>query len=138
MIRVVLDTNVLVSGLLWEGPPNKILRKIDEGLLIACLNESMLREVDEVLKRPKFLKRLQRLGLDPAEATAAIASKTLLFRDSKIPPWSLRDPNDAHVLSCALSSRAAIIVTGDDDLLVYKSFQAIPILTPGQFLKQIG
>lgn len=58
-MRVVLDTNILVSGLLWDGPPRRILIATQRELLELYISPSLISELREVLNRPKFNARLQ-------------------------------------------------------------------------------
>jgi putative PIN family toxin of toxin-antitoxin system len=61
-MKIVLDTNVLISALLWRGLPNKILRLIEDGKLNLCINEFILEELFNVLQRPKFKYRIKELN----------------------------------------------------------------------------
>ena len=135
MIRVVYDTNVLVSGLLWKGPPHKLLRLVDDGRVFLCLNESMLQEFRDVIHRPLFVPHLERLGFDPADLFTLIVEKAHLFEDIDIPATIKGDPDDDHVLACALASHASFIVTGDKLLLNQKQFGRTRIIPPVMALR---
>lgn len=65
-MRAVVDTNVLVSGLLWRGNPARVLDAILENRLELCLTEELLCELDDVLRRPRLAKQVAERGLDAA------------------------------------------------------------------------
>ncbi len=137
-MNIVLDTNVIISGLLWLGAPNRILQLIEKGEIKLCLTPQILKEVQEVLKRPKFLLRIKICRTSTEELIADISKIAKLFSDIKIPPVVKEDPDDDQILSCALVANAQFIITGDAHLLKLKKFAGIPIITPHKFLKLLS
>lgn len=136
MIRAVLDTNVIISGLLWNGPPRKILEAADEERLFLFTSRPLLEELAYVLQRPKFKMFLGRRGLDFGSALAQVVHLTHLivpraFSEAVV----TEDPSDDMVLECAVTAAADMVVTGDEHLLALKKFRNIPILPPGAFLR---
>jgi uncharacterized protein len=99
----------------------------------------MLLELRETLQRPRFAERLAGRG-ETAESMAtrfrAACHEAVPARIA--PPADLRDPDDLHVLACAVGAEADAIVTGDKDLLVLKSFEGIPIIDATEALKRLG
>jgi len=69
-VRIVIDTNIWVSGLLWRGMPWKLLRLAEAGEIELCMAPSMLVELAEVLSYERLQPRLEQLGLTPAELVA--------------------------------------------------------------------
>jgi len=134
MIRAVYDTNVLVSGLLWKGPPHHLLRLVDDGKVYLCLNESMLQEFADVIRRPTFAPRLKQLDVEPGQLVALVMEKAHLFEDIPVPPIIKGDPDDDRVLACAMASLASYIVTGDHLLLNQGQFGKARIITPAAAL----
>ena len=65
MIRVVLDTNIVISGLLWSGTPKRIIGAAAAGTILPLTTEILIDESREVLGRPKFTARIQALGTQP-------------------------------------------------------------------------
>jgi putative PIN family toxin of toxin-antitoxin system len=129
-MRVVLDTNVLISALMFGRKPREILEKAIRGELRLCLSEEILSELGEVLQRPKF-------GFPPTIVNQVISELTAI---SEVVMSSRRifkievDPADNHVLECALEAQAEYVVSGDNHLLNLKEYASIRIVTPHQFL----
>lgn len=131
-MRVVCDTNVLVSGILFSGHPRRILTMASRGEVANFTSPALLREAEEVLLRPKF-------GLQADQVTGIIA----LFRDSfEIVHPSLRiravaaDPADNMVLETAAAARAEAIVSGDRHLLDLSEWEGVPVVSPADFVKE--
>jgi putative PIN family toxin of toxin-antitoxin system len=137
-MRIVLDTNVIISALLWKGLPNRILKLIEEGRLTLCINEFILDELINVLGRPKFKSRIEELNTSVDELIAGILKISEIFPDLKIASVVKDDLEDNWILSCALISKSRYIVTGDPHLLKIKKFHNIIILSPYKFLLLIA
>ena len=133
VLRIVLDVNAIVSGLLWHGPPSKIVNLVLAERVTLVVSRELLVELLDVLSRKKFEKELGRTGRTAHEWVSEI-EEIAVVADSIVIERTSRDPDDDAILAAALSSRADFIVTGDQDLLVLKSFRDIPILTPAYFL----
>ncbi|MES2164576.1 MAG: putative toxin-antitoxin system toxin component, PIN family [Pseudomonadota bacterium] len=137
-MRIVLDTNVLISGLIWNGTPGKILaaarsRRVE---IVTCIE--LLNELSRVLSRKKFSLKLVALGLTVQTILSDYMS--LATSVSLIPLQApvTRDPNDDIVLACALTAQADAIISGDKDLLVMHQYQTVPIWTPKEALNRIS
>jgi putative PIN family toxin of toxin-antitoxin system len=127
-VKVVVDTNVIVAGLVAEG----VCRDIVKRRLPACelfTSRALLDELAEKL-REKF-------GLQPDELPLLkiYADEATVIKPSRLPKPVCRDADDDEVLAVALAAKAEIILTGDKDLLVLKEFQGIKILSPRQFVE---
>ena len=140
MLRVVADTNTVISGLLWRGKPFELLRAAERNELVFCTSPALLAELQDVLTRRKFAARLSALGLTPATAVR-------IFRDTAIvfPSDSLRevvitdDPDDDAVLACALAAKNPdFIVSGDKHLRKLKEFRGIHIITVSELLIRLS
>jgi uncharacterized protein len=138
-VKLVVDTNTLISGSLWHGPSARLLSAALSGKAQLFLSLPLLLEFRETLQRPKFAQRLAAQGETPD-------SLMLRFRIAcheavpvrLVPPAELRDRDDLHVLACAVGAGADVIVTGDQDLLILKSFEGIPIVDAVEALKLLG
>ncbi len=136
-MKIVFDTNVFISALLWHGPPHELLRAIEKGTFTLCTTPALLEELRDVLSRPKFSYRLKERKTSCEELLAGIIDAAELHPDKKIDPVVKNDPDDDKVLSCASVSGAEYIITGDHHLLKLKNWSNISILTPQQFLSHI-
>jgi len=131
-VRVVLDTNVLVSALLFTGTASEILPLWQKGVITILLSRDVLEEYLRVLSYPKF-------QLAEAEIKALIEEELLPFVTVVKPKRRLsvvkRDPSDNKFLECALAGKAQVIVSGDKDLISIGHYRRVRIQTPAQFLR---
>ena len=134
MIRVVFDTNIVVSGTLWRGTPYLALQVAGTGRVKALVSETLLDELKEVIGRPKFSNRLTSLGITSAQIGENYAALTEVVEVESIEHIVNADEDDDQVLACALSGHADYIVSGDPHLLEIKVYRNIPILTTVDFL----
>jgi putative PIN family toxin of toxin-antitoxin system len=133
-VRVVLDTNIWVSGLLWKGPPWKLLRLAEQKKVELCSAAPILVELYEVLSYDRLQPRLQLLSLTPEELVAYVLDLASVF---DVPAGSsivTADPDDDVFLHCAVTAGAACVVSGDRHLLDLAEWAGIPILTTRGFL----
>ena len=136
-MRSVLDTNTVVSGLLWDGTPSLLQDAARGGKVELYTSPALLTELARVLSRRKFLASLEHIGASVDELIEGYAELAQLVRPAPITPTVLRDPDDDHVLACALAAAADFIVSGDRDLLELKAYQGIPILTAVEALARL-
>ncbi len=136
-MRAVADTNVVVSGLLWNGPPREVLEAARNGAVSLFTSAELLAELEEVLSREKFRERLRAAAVQPADLVNGFAALATVVRPAAIPPVVLRDPDDDAVVACAVAAPASVIVSGDDDLLTLKRYEEIEILRASEFLARI-
>ena len=129
-MKVVCDTNVLISGILFGGHPRRILREGIRGRLDIVISPDILEEFHDVLVPPN--------NPNTAEHVDGIIQQ---YRESYFlvrPGVSVqvvkRDPDDDRILEAALAAEAPVIVSGDADLLDLKSWRGIRIYTPAEFV----
>lgn len=134
-MKVVIDTNVWVSGLLWSGTPNQVLQKVRQGILQALVTEPLLNEIFRTFTYPKLQGKLQQLHETPDSLLVAVQELTQPCVPVRLTEPALRDLEDLRVLEAAVGGEATGIVTGDRDLLVLVEFSGIPILSPQDFLQ---
>lgn len=134
---VVFDTNVIVSGLLWQGPPHVLFDLVESGFLTLCLTPQILDEINCVLDYPQIAKRRAIIGMLLAEAQAYLLRYGSMTTDVHRVRIVKDDPSDDCFISAAMSSGAKWIVSGDRHLLDLKFVGGIRIVTPAQFLKEI-
>jgi len=130
MLRVVLDTNVLVSAIISDGKSRELLRRGITKQFSIVTSDSLLKELVIVLRRPKF-----KTSEDEAHRiilalirTAEVASVKSKIRAAK------EDPKDDMVIETAYDGSADIIVTGDSHLLALENFRGIKITTVEKML----
>lgn len=97
---------------------------------------ALLRELEGVLRRPKFAARLRELQITAEDVTAEYARLAHVVNPRRVMRLVERDPADDHVLACALAARAQYLVSGDADLLRLRSYRRIAILSPAAFVRQ--
>jgi uncharacterized protein len=133
---VVLDTNVVIAGLLWSGPPWAILVRATDGEgLILATSPALLTELSDTLATPRFRKRIADAGTSVKELVAAYRDATVLLTPRDVPRVVTDDIDDDHVIAAALAVRASHIVTGDrSHLLPIGVHDEIAIVSPRQFL----
>ena len=135
-MRVIVDTNVWVSGLLWRGMSWKLLRLAEAGAIELCMTPTMLVELAEVLSYERLQTRLEQLGLTPAELVAYALNLATIFEVPDGDPIVVTDPDDDIFLHCAVVAGAAFVVSGDHHLLDLGEYADIPILKVRDFLTQ--
>ncbi len=132
--RIVLDTNVLVSAVLFEkGNEARILSYALDGQARLVSSLEILEEYREVLSRPKF-------KLVPMENLAAfqtVLSLSEIVLETRKARAECRDPDDQKFLDCATTAGANLLVTGDQDLLVMKHVERTRIVSPGKAVKEL-
>lgn len=136
-MRVVLDTNTAISGLLWGGPPRRLIDAATAGEIEIICAEALLDELRDVLNRPKFTQRLVLRGVTAAELLDLYRQLVHIVVPAQLPAPVTRDPDDDLVLACALAAQAEVIVSGDDDLLSLGVYAGVPILTAPAFLARL-
>lgn len=135
--RLVLDTNVLVSALLWTGTPNAIMEAADAGRAVLVASPSIIDEVRDVLGRPKLAPRIAALGTSVDELMEALVAAVEVIEQPTVEPVIGADPDDDHVLACAVAARARSIVSGDRHLLALQRYKDILIRSPAAALAQL-
>ena len=136
-MRVVADTNTVVSGLLWHGNPRQVLEAARGGTLQLYTTAALLAEIEEVLQRAKFAQRLSLAGVTSHTLVMGYAALAWLIEPAVIEPVIIADPDDDVVLACAVAARAEAIVSGDNHLLDLKQYEGIQIFTAAQLLARI-
>jgi uncharacterized protein len=128
-MRIVLDTNTALSGLLWSGAPSRLIDRALDNTITLISSVALLAELDGVIRRPKFASQLATRGLEAETFITGYAALVTLVLPAKIEPVILRDPDDDLVLATALSGEARLIISGDKDLLDLGTWQGINIAT---------
>ena len=134
-MRLVLDTNIVASGLLWNGVPAQLVDAARADKIEIFTSRVLLAELTRILCRAKCANVIAASGLSLDELVLSYAELATLVTPEPIPATVLNDPDDDHVLACALAAKADLIVSGDRDLLTLKSFREIPIVTAAEAVR---
>ncbi len=138
-MRIVLDTNVVLSALLWRGTPHQLLTAIRQQSGVQLYSSTaLLDELADVLTRPTATKRLAVIGKTAREVLSDYVEAVELVEPTTVPRVVPTDPDDDQVIAVALTAHADLIVSGDADLLSVASFEGIPIVTAAQAVQRIG
>jgi putative PIN family toxin of toxin-antitoxin system len=132
-VRIVIDTNIWVSGLLWRGMPWKLLCLAETGKVELCMAPAMLDELAKVLSYERLQPRLAQLGLTTVELVTYAMDLAFIFEVPEGPHAVVADPDDDIFLHCAAVADAACVVSGDNHLLDLGTYADIPILTIRDF-----
>lgn len=130
--RVVLDTNVLISALLFRGEVSRLAELWKQGRIIPVISQATFKEFKDVLAYPKF-------SLTESEIKTIIEDEILPFFEvveiQEEISGACRDPEDDKFIACALSASADYIVSGDKDLCDMSRYKSIRIEKAADFLK---
>ena len=132
-MRIVLDTNVLVSGLLSPyGPPAEVVRMVVSGAVTLCVDARILVEYEQVLARPRF-------GFAPAAVDALIGFLVSESVHVAAAPWPevLPDMDDAAFLEVAFAGGAACLVTGNVAHFPPSARAGVVVRTPAEFVADV-
>lgn len=135
-MKIVLDTNVWLSGIFWEGEASKIIEKAEKKEVQIIISEDILSEIIKVLNREsKFQKYILNLKLNIEDLLRTILSISTLI-ETKVRLEVIKvDPKDNMVLETAIGGKVEYIISYDNHLLNMIEFRGIKIITPGEFLK---
>ena len=135
-MRLVVDTNVLVSAFLWQGTPGRLIDLAGEKEISPYTSRALVDELSTVLHRKKLARQVAATGLTAAQMISHYRRLATPVTGRPLTPQVSRDADDDAVLACALAARADLIVSGDKDLLVLKVFHGIPIVTAAQAVQK--
>ncbi len=116
-MRIVVDTNVVVSALMWGGSPKDILSAARERRVALFTSAPLIAKLEDVLSRPKLARRLAAISQTPAELLDRYLALVRFVTATPLSAPLSRDPDDDNVIACAIAARADLIVSGDRDLL---------------------
>ena len=132
-MKVVLDTNVLISAIMFGGKSRDILEMGISGKIRIATSQDILKELAEVLVDKKFRSSVLFVQQTIHELSEI---SELVIMTGKI-NFIKEDPDDNRILECAVSSKADYIVSGDKHLLSLKNFKKIKIYSPSDFLLNV-
>lgn len=130
-MRIVIDTNVVASGVFFGGAPRLVLEAISSGSIDAFATSEILDEYHETIDRlmVKYGGRFNADGLSRFQMMINLV-------DTQTKVEVCRDPDDDKFLGCALDSKAVYIVSGDKDLLTLENYEGVEIITAREFCEK--
>lgn len=136
-MRIVLDSNVVLSAILWSGVTRRLIDAAIEQRVTLLTSTGQLAELERVAPRKRFEQKMALYRLTPRLLVQRYSHIATLVVPADIGNVVLTDPDDDLVLATALAGNADLIASGDPDLLNLKHFQRIPIVTPAETLRRI-
>ncbi|UCH93152.1 MAG: putative toxin-antitoxin system toxin component, PIN family [Candidatus Aminicenantes bacterium] len=142
-MKIVIDTNVVISGIFWKGPSNEILRLIEtKDNLQFVQSPETYKELEEVIKRGKFAEiiKKRKLNIDTILESLVticrfyhISTNTIEKAKREV---SIEDADDLKFIELAIEAEADFIISGDPHLIKIRKYQNIKILKPREFLEK--
>jgi len=136
-IRVVIDTNVLVSGLfgIKDSPSFHILSAVRTQRIILVTSPVIVEEIEEVIDRERIAKFTKMSKDERTDFMDKLIERSDVTAGKQLLHLTGRDVKDDKFLACASEAKADYIITGDRDLLVMQEYEGIKIVTPREFLE---
>ena len=131
-MRVILDTNVFVSGVFFSGRPFRILEAWRDRKLQLIASQEILEEYQRVGET--LAEQFPGINLQPI--IDLVTTNAEIFPNQVLPESVCEDPDDDKFLACALISRCKVIVSGDRHLLKVSGFRGIKVVKPRQFISE--
>jgi putative PIN family toxin of toxin-antitoxin system len=131
-LKIVLDTNVFISGIFFSGPPYQILKAWRDGRLQLLLSEEILAEYHRVGE----LLSDEYPHVDLRPFLELLTINTELVTPQKLPNQVCDDPDDDKFIACALAGKSKIIISGDKHLLKVSGYKGIKVLRPRKFVDE--
>jgi putative PIN family toxin of toxin-antitoxin system len=136
-VKAVIDTNVLIAGLLWRGPSHALLEHLRAGTMSLVTSPALLAELADVIGRSKFDAILKRTNTSREDSLSEVRQLAEVIVPPPLPAPVCRDPDDDQVLALALAAKVELIVSGDNDLLSLGGFEGIPIVAPAEAVTRV-
>jgi putative PIN family toxin of toxin-antitoxin system len=133
--RVVLDTNIWISALLWGGKPAKIIKAAEQGRISILTSEGIISEISQVLTYPKLKRIYQSEGLGIENLIETVLKISRLVNVNKNLAVVKEHPADDKFIECAQASGAEYIVSGDKHLLKVGCYKKTQIVSVNEFLQ---
>jgi uncharacterized protein len=129
-VRIVLDTNVFVSGIFFSGPPSRILEAWRDGRIQLAISPDILTEYQRVGN--ELSKQFP--AVDLSSILGLVTIHAMMFQSPQLSEPVCEDPDDDMFIACAIASKSKIIVSGDKHLLRVADFGGVKILKPREFV----
>ena len=134
-LKIVLDTNVWISGLIWGGRPAEIITAAEDNRLSILISEEIIAEISRVLNYPKLKDAYQPTGLKREDLIETIIKIGKIVKVTKKLNVVHEHPADNKFIECAWASKANYLVSGDKHVLRINAYKKTKILTVNDFLR---
>jgi putative PIN family toxin of toxin-antitoxin system len=131
-LKIILDTNVIVSGIFFSGPPYEILKSWRNGKFKIVVSQEILLEYQRIAE--KLNQKFPMINIQPMIDLLTV--KADLVIGPELPIQICKDPGDDKFISCALASNSKIIITGDKHLLNVNGYEGLEIIRPREFVEK--
>jgi putative PIN family toxin of toxin-antitoxin system len=131
-VRVILDTNVFVSGVFFSGPPYRILEAWRGGKLQLVASQEILEEYQRVGET--LAEQFPGVNLQPI--IDLVTTNAEVFPNQVLPESICEDPDDDKFIACALAGRCRVIISGDRHLLKVSGFRGLTVMSPRRFIDE--
>lgn len=135
-MRVILDTNIWVSGLLWKGAPWQVIRLAEDGQIDIYASLDIMTELRNVLLYPHLKARQETLKKQARDLFISVLHLVTIVEPEHIEPVIPADPKDDILLACALTAGAQYLISGDKHLLNLGIWHGIQMVTVNKFLDE--
>jgi len=129
-LKVIIDTNVFISGVFFSGPPSKILEAWRDGKVQLVVSREILQEYQHVLETMEE----EFTGVDVSEILELFTVKSELIAAPALIKAVCVDPDDDKFLACALASKVKHIISGDKHLLKVSGYRGVEVVKPRKFI----
>lgn len=136
-MKLVLDTNIVISGFLWRKAPRQLIDAAVEGSIELVTSAPLIDELRRVISRPKFARKLAERGVSINSLVERYARLAVMVKPAQILRTVISDADDDSVLACALAAQVDLIVSGDAHLLNLKRYHGMRILSPAHALAAV-
>ena len=131
-MRIVIDTNVVVSAMFFGGKPRKLLEMLEDNLVNAYVTDEIVKEYGETTE---YL--LKKFGGDKMSLPLELIVRKMKLIDAETKVEICRDPDDDKFINCAIDAKCYYIVSGDKNLLDIKQYKDVQILKVADFLEMM-
>ena len=131
-MKVILDTNVFVSGVFFSGPPYRILEAWRDGKIQLVMSQEILDEYRRIGEN--LAEQFPNVDLEPILELVTMGAEMFSAQNLREPVC--KDPDDDKFLACALASKCKVIVSGDKNLLKVSGFGGIKVIRPRNFVDE--
>ena len=137
MIKVTVDTNVLISATFWYGDSYRVIELVENKKLYLVLSKDILKEYAWVLQYEEIQEKIKKKNLEMKYTVLKIAQLANIVEPRKKFFVVEEDPDDNMIIECAIEGNVDFIISQDKHLLGLEEFKGIKIVTPNFFIKKI-